>query len=480
VTTRGKTCEAVRAGKKLFNKMLDKSNFSIEVAVANCGGAMEADTISRNGRSPKSLMSRKNVLKYTKIGIKQWFLLILIFACLSITKISAQNADVYVAGTVNGKAIVWRNGIVNELQCVVSRYYYIIKNAIYVNGNDVYVIGYSIPQSGYISYRYTLWKNGIATDFPSDTYPKSVCVSGNDVYMAGGMDIGARYDVAVVWKNGEATYLTDGTGDANAICVSVIGNDVYVLGNDRYFDGINNNEKYIKVWKNNVLIYTIKTSDVLPASMYIDGSDVYVIGATGGNASVWKNGIETVFGKGGMGISYYTTSISGNKSNVYVAGYRNSGGVNDGALLWTNGNVQLTPDAYFYSVFVYNNDVYVAGTAKIASIWQPIIYKNGVITPLSNEAGDAEAVFVSSSSTAINKIDNTHLNIYPNPINNSFIVDYDNFAQVKICDMLGKEALTQNVNGKTEIDISHLSKGIYIISITSEGKIIGNYKIMKQ
>jgi len=29
--------------------MLDKSNFSIEAAVANCSGAMEADTISKTG-----------------------------------------------------------------------------------------------------------------------------------------------------------------------------------------------------------------------------------------------------------------------------------------------------------------------------------------------------------------------------------------------------------------------------------------------
>ena len=42
--------------------MLDKSNFSIEVAVANCSGAMEADTISKNGRSSKSQMSRKNLM----------------------------------------------------------------------------------------------------------------------------------------------------------------------------------------------------------------------------------------------------------------------------------------------------------------------------------------------------------------------------------------------------------------------------------
>jgi len=48
--------------------MILNSIFSIETAIANQGGAtfsstkpMEADTISKNGRSSKSLMSRENM-----------------------------------------------------------------------------------------------------------------------------------------------------------------------------------------------------------------------------------------------------------------------------------------------------------------------------------------------------------------------------------------------------------------------------------
>jgi len=41
--------------------MLRKSNFSIEAAVANCSGAMEADTISKNGQSLKNQISKGNV-----------------------------------------------------------------------------------------------------------------------------------------------------------------------------------------------------------------------------------------------------------------------------------------------------------------------------------------------------------------------------------------------------------------------------------
>ena len=72
-----------------------------------------------------------------------------------------------------------------------------------------------------------------------------------------------------------------------------------------------------------------------------------------------------------------------------------------------------------------------------------------------------------------------NLKIYPNPTNDKFIVDYDGVASIKLYDMLGKEILTQTANGKTEINISHLPKGVYSVNVFSDGKIIGNSKIVK-
>ena len=82
-------------------------------------------------------------------------------------------------------------------------------------------------------------------------------------------------------------------------------------------------------------------------------------------------------------------------------------------------------------------------------------------------------------ATGIANVSKTNIIIYPNPTKDSFIVDCESFVQVKIYDMLGKEVLTQNLNGKAEINIIHLSKGIYNVCILSEGKIIGNNKIVK-
>jgi len=70
--------------------------------------------------------------------------------------------------------------------------------------------------------------------------------------------------------------------------------------------------------------------------------------------------------------------------------------------------------------------------------------------------------------------------IYPNPTQNTFIIDCENDKTIKLYDMFGKEVLIQNANGKTEINISHLPNGIYNVSLFSEGKIVGNSKIVKQ
>ena len=75
---------------------------------------------------------------------------------------------------------------------------------------------------------------------------------------------------------------------------------------------------------------------------------------------------------------------------------------------------------------------------------------------------------------------NTLLKVYPNPTNDKFVIDFDGVASIKLYDMSGKEVLKQTANGQTEINISHLSQGVYYIQVVSEGKVVGNSKIVKQ
>jgi len=60
------------------------------------------------------------------------------------------------------------------------------------------------------------------------------------------------------------------------------------------------------------------------------------------------------------------------------------------------------------------------------------------------------------------------LNIYPNPttgiINLSFVKDYS-LSKFEVVDLSGKVVLFGKVNNKLELDVSHLTKGIYYLKI---------------
>ena len=60
------------------------------------------------------------------------------------------------------------------------------------------------------------------------------------------------------------------------------------------------------------------------------------------------------------------------------------------------------------------------------------------------------------------------LNIYPNPttgiINLSFVKDYSS-SKFEVVDLSGKVVLFGKVNNKLELDVSHLTKGIYYLKI---------------
>lgn len=72
------------------------------------------------------------------------------------------------------------------------------------------------------------------------------------------------------------------------------------------------------------------------------------------------------------------------------------------------------------------------------------------------------------------------ISIYPNPTTDKFFVECESSSTITLYDMIGRDVLNQNINGKSEIYINHLPKGVYNVRVVSEGKVIGNSKIVKQ
>ena len=99
----------------------------------------------------------------------------------------------------------------------------------------------------------------------------------------------------------------------------------------------------------------------------------------------------------------------------------------------------------------------------------------------SSDWGNIFTNFIEECTTSLNEdILNEKITFYPNPVSDIFFVECKEFSTIKIHDISGKEVLTQNANGKTEINISHLPQGVYNVNVLFGTKIVGSKKFVKQ
>lgn len=288
--------------------------------------------------------------------------------------------DVYVAGYEGKAPMLWKNGEPTKLSHNGTD---AIATAVFVSGNDVYAAGlecvYDNGQDQADPPRYVgvFWKNGIISRFTdlagkADLEVKDLFVSGNDVYVVGQDKFGEQ-PTAMLWKNGMAEPLSDGSKFARAYSVFVSGNDVYVAGDH---DGV-------ALWKNKILSKYTNDSYSEAHSVFVSGNDVYVAGRDSKTATLWKNGVAEKLTDGSNTAYAISVFVSGN--DIYIVGFeeRNSKKV---AMLWTkrgeSGRWETkdltdgSKGAIASSVYVIDNHIYVTGselkensTIDIAMLW---------------------------------------------------------------------------------------------------------------
>jgi hypothetical protein len=116
----------------------------------------------------------------------------------------------------------------------------------------------------------------------------------------------------------------------------------------------------------------------------------------------------------------------------------------------------------------------------------------GIEATILTTAGQAYYVYVSNPGAITDiVIDGTNLGIedntiegftyYPNPTTSTLnLSSVENIENVEIYNMLGQKVIVQNINATTsEISVSELSTGTYIMKVSVNGQI-GTYKILKQ
>jgi len=317
-----------------------------------------------------------------------------------------QAPDVYVAGfeagdTVPEIAEYWKNGTAVALgtdTCGSDA------TSIFVSGPDVYVAGNVCGTTRQVA---QYWKNGVAvplTDGASnDAFAMSIFVDGSDVYVAG-WDGG----VAEYWKNGVAIPLTsfNGSNGAEAWAIAVSEGDVYVAGWQYVTTQVNPTTTYTgpvaMLWKNGVPTALSDPLGVgITQSIFLSGGDIYIAGNScpaaqppppppGCNqATFWKNGTPTVLTDQ---TPTGATSVAVSGADVYVVGNQDLGQGAAIADFWKDGSLTLLtsggPTAA-NAVVVSGSDVYVAGANIVGGIEMAGYWKNGAFTPVTNGTHNA-------------------------------------------------------------------------------------------
>jgi hypothetical protein len=112
-----------------------------------------------------------------------------------------------------------------------------------------------------------------------------------------------------------------------------------------------------------------------------------------------------------------------------------------------------------------NTAQYGAGSFTVTDAAGNAFITGGVFTSEIRENFNADG-----SATGVSNNNNSELTIYPNPIENGKITIKGTYTSVNIYDVFGKLVLT--TESKESIDVSSLSKGVYLTNIKTKNAII--------
>jgi PKD domain len=259
---------------------------------------------------------------------------------------------------------------------------------------DIYISGYDNGMAAY-------WKNGqlISLSASSNSIARAVTVVGDDVYVAGedGDLFSYGNNIAKYWKNGQEVLLTGPIG-AGTYSIAVNSGDVYVAGWQ-----IKGSKTVAVYWKNSQPVtLTDGSTDAEATSIIVVEGNVYVAGHENGIAKYWKNNQPVSLTDGTYQAYAHCIAVSG--TDVYVAGSELNGTAHV-AKYWKNGQaVSLTNgtavSSSATSIAVVGTDVHVAGwegdflgrvggTGSVGKYW-----KNGQVVSLTSGATYAYATSI--------------------------------------------------------------------------------------
>jgi len=132
------------------------------------------------------------------------------------------------------------------------------------------------------------------------------------------------------------------------------------------------------------------------------------------------------------------------------------------------------------------NWTFQGGSPSTSGLQNPVVVYNSagvyqVSLKCTNGAGNntvTKTAYISVSlGNDIKDLNGSMISYYPNPAKDQLFIDSDKAFRVKLFSMTGK--LLIDLSNKKEVSLTSLSKGLYILQIETDGKIITD-KIIKQ
>jgi hypothetical protein len=316
-------------------------------------------------------------------------------------------SGVYIAGAIDGRAVVWKDGIPTFYTGVPVSGSYAGAAQVLLYNNDLYVLGIFSDSTtngeiGTVKY----WKNGVpttvVTGLTGGLIDARFDVYNNDVYVSCVLDTvvnQARY-----WKNGVQVNLNLGSfTSAEVSDIKVVNGNVYVSG-DAGTPTLGGKAVY---WVNGVLNVNNSTSTQCysEGKMFVNGTDVYMVGRDSLDAVYWKNGVKTILTIQAPYTYAYSNSIFVQNSDIYVGGSHSptTGSQLNNANYWKNNVINLLTNysvgnlADISDIFVKNNIVYSVGYNEdgFTGNFLPLYFQNNVPVPLSG-INNAQEVYLTS------------------------------------------------------------------------------------
>jgi len=72
------------------------------------------------------------------------------------------------------------------------------------------------------------------------------------------------------------------------------------------------------------------------------------------------------------------------------------------------------------------------------------------------------------------------IEIYPNPVQNYFVIDPRDNALIKLYDNVGREVISQRVSSRTSVSMDHCPSGVYYLRVFSDSDAVSSCRILKQ